>query len=254
MKLECPYCEYPAEAGERCLYCGGISEAVSLDRFLNIQGVDGERLSAFLAGDGHDDLHVALAHLSLRQIEQAGPILRRLVRAEGPGSRAAALEREVRQHNLAIRWAKAIVARDRGVLGNRRIILSIDDSPTVRRVMEMALERVGHFVVSVEDAEMALERLSELRPDMIFVDLQLPGIDGLELCGRIRAEPSTRGIPVVVLSGKSVPDRESKSMEAGADAFLAKPVSPETLLSEVERLTMARETIELQLSKQHSIG
>jgi len=253
VRTDCPYCKYPMESGNRCLCCGAISEALPLASFLNLLAVDKGRLQAFLAAESDDDFLAALAFLSLREIEKAAPILRRLVRAEGPGSRAAALEREVRQHNLAIKWAKAVVARDRGLLGDRRIVLSIDDSPTVRRVMELTLERVGHFVVSVEDAELALERLSELRPDIIFVDLQLPGIDGFELCAKMRAEPTTRGIPVVVISGKAVADREAKSLRVGADAFLAKPTNPEILLGVVERLTLPRETVELELSMQHSI-
>ena len=76
--------------------------------------------------------------------------------------------------------------------GDRKIILTVDDSPTVRRSLDLAFSGDGHVVVTAEDAEEALRAMSDTRPDIVFVDFQLPGIDGLDLCRRLRAEATTR--------------------------------------------------------------
>jgi len=199
-----------------------------------------EEIARNLRFAGHDDetniLRICIA-LNLKNLAEARLLLRRLVRSRPQDTAVADLYTEVDAHFRAETVARAVLARERGELGTRKIILSVDDSPTVRRALEFAFSTYGHVVVSVEDAEKALQALSELRPDIVFVDFQLPGIDGLDLCQRIRRELTTTKVPVVVLSSKTKEGFEARALEMGADTFLRKPTSSAELLETLRRHT-----------------
>ncbi|MCH9649557.1 MAG: response regulator [Deltaproteobacteria bacterium] len=240
---ECRFCNWVSLHGPPCTSCGGIDHITRLADFLRLRGVDQERLQAIatklaeLPESPENLILQACAELSLGHLQTALPLLRRASRGESAASPLRKLLEEVDQHRRGENLAHALLARERGELGDRKIILSVDDSATVRRVLEMAFTRQGHLVVSVEDAEKALESLSELRPDIVFVDFQLPGLDGLGLCRRLREESSTQELPVVILSGKVGTEFLDLTRRAGANSFVRKPASPEILLELLGRLT-----------------
>ena len=103
-------------------------------------------------------------------------------------------------------------------------ILIVDDEPDVRFLLRMVFEAAGHRIVQAHHGEAALEQLRDLRPDLIVTDVMMPVLNGLGLIERLRADPATTGIPILVLSshGGATP---------GADATLAKPFRPHEVLA-----------------------
>jgi putative two-component system response regulator len=113
-------------------------------------------------------------------------------------------------------------------------LLLVDDDPGLRMLLRTTFES---FDVAVDEAASAFEAEERVRaalPDVIVLDMLMPGIDGLELCRRLKTDPATEGIGVVLLTGADL--EESAASEAGADALVTKPFSPLELFSVVERL------------------
>ncbi|MGI5211443.1 response regulator [Plantactinospora sp. CA-290183] len=105
-------------------------------------------------------------------------------------------------------------------------ILLIEDDPAVREGLQLALSRRGHAVHAVATGEQGLERLSGASPDVVVLDLMLPGIDGFEVCRRIRA---TGEAPIIMLTARSDDMDVVAGLEAGADDYVVKPVQPRVL-------------------------
>jgi response regulator RpfG family c-di-GMP phosphodiesterase len=114
-------------------------------------------------------------------------------------------------------------------------ILLVDDDPGLRVLLRTTFEAVDVEVEETDNAASAAAALERARPDVVVLDVRMPGMDGLELCRRIKNNPETSGIPVVLLTGSDGKTKENGDA-AGADAFIRKPFSPLELLSVVERL------------------
>jgi CheY-like chemotaxis protein len=114
-------------------------------------------------------------------------------------------------------------------------VLIIDDSADTRDMYEYALAYAGFNVLQADNGANGLSRAIDALPDVIVTDLSIPGIDGFELLTRVRANPRTERIPVIVLSGSADTDTSRRAIAAGAVAFLVKPCSPESLIHEVRR-------------------
>ena len=115
-------------------------------------------------------------------------------------------------------------------------LLLVDDDAGLRALLRTTFEVVDVELDEADNAASAAASISARKPDAILLDIGMPGMDGLAYCRKLKADPETRGIPVVLLTGS---DRgiEAEGMETGADAFLLKPFSPLELLAIVERLT-----------------
>ena len=116
---------------------------------------------------------------------------------------------------------------------DKRTVLVIDDSPTIRKILSLTLEDAGYSVISETDGESALRRLSDLVPDVVLLDIAMPGIDGYETCKRIKADSRTARLPVVMLSGKDALFDQVKGHMAGATEYLTKPFEAATVLAAV---------------------
>ncbi|MFE3182156.1 response regulator transcription factor [Streptomyces violascens] len=110
-------------------------------------------------------------------------------------------------------------------------ILVVDDDPTVAEVVTGYLERAGHTVDLAADGPAALRAAAHRRPDLVVLDLMLPGMDGLEVCRRLRA---TAPIPVIMLTARGDEDDRILGLEIGADDYVTKPFSPRELVLRVE--------------------
>jgi DNA-binding response OmpR family regulator len=110
-------------------------------------------------------------------------------------------------------------------------VLVVEDDPTVSEVVSRYLEREGLVVDSVADGLAALERAAECWPDLVVLDLMLPGLDGLEVCRRLRADAP---VPVIMLTARGDEDDRVVGLELGADDYLAKPFSPRELTARVK--------------------
>jgi two-component system response regulator ResD len=111
-------------------------------------------------------------------------------------------------------------------------VLVVDDDDTVATVVVGYLDRAGHAVSRVADGHAALAAVADRRPDLLILDLMLPGVDGLEVCRRIRA--TDRELPIVMLTALGEPDDRIAGLEVGADDYVTKPFSPRELVLRVE--------------------
>ena len=116
-------------------------------------------------------------------------------------------------------------------------ILIVEDQIDIRRFIRMTLEMTEHELHEAADGSQALALAHELRPALVMLDVMLPGsIDGLEVCRRLRADPSQAGVKVLLLSARGLPADLQAGRRAGADACLVKPCSPIDLLEQVESM------------------
>ena len=111
-------------------------------------------------------------------------------------------------------------------------MLVVDDDPTVSSIVVSYLERAGHEAERVADGFAAVERVLMAAPDLLVLDLMLPGIDGLEVCRRVRAVHPE--LPVVMLTALAEPDDRIAGLELGADDYVTKPFSPRELVLRVD--------------------
>jgi ribonuclease P protein subunit RPR2 len=114
-------------------------------------------------------------------------------------------------------------------------ILLVDDDPGLRALLRTTFEAVDVHLEEADNAAAAASALEREKPDVVVLDVRMPGMDGLELCRRIKADPATEDVAVVLLTGSNGGTQEA-STAVGADAFVRKPFSPLELLSVVERL------------------
>ncbi len=131
-------------------------------------------------------------------------------------------------------------------------IMIVDDDPNIGLLVEMTLRKKGSFdIINCSSGEMALERLGKERPDLVLLDIMMPGIDGYEVCRTIKNNPDTKYISVIILSARREMGDKIKGMDLGADDYIVKPFDPDELLSRVKaRLRIQELERELLETKQ----
>jgi two-component system phosphate regulon response regulator PhoB len=112
-------------------------------------------------------------------------------------------------------------------------VLVVDDESAIRDMIRFALERAEMQVDSAADAQEALLRISENRPDIILMDWMMPGVSGIELTRRLRKDTFTEDIPIIMLTAKVTEDDKVAGLEAGTDDYVVKPFSPRELLARI---------------------
>ena len=115
----------------------------------------------------------------------------------------------------------------------RETILLVEDEHDIRELLKFHLERENLLVEAVENGEDALLALKSRTPSMILLDLMLPGIDGLEVCRRLKAQPETRDIPIIMLTAKDSEADIVSGLEMGAADYVCKPFSPRVLMARI---------------------
>lgn len=113
-------------------------------------------------------------------------------------------------------------------------VLLVDDEDSLRKVMRDLLERDGYAVTEARDGVQALDQVDRVGPDIIVLDLNLPGLDGYGVLSHLRSRPATANIPVIVLTAKGDEDNEVRVFELGADDFLTKPFRARALSARLE--------------------
>lgn len=116
-------------------------------------------------------------------------------------------------------------------------ILVCEDQDSIRRMIEALVQARGYEVTAVASGTKAIDVACTNPPDIVLLDLMLPGqYDGFEVCKRLRSEPGTKEVPVVIISALDDDESRAKAAQAGANAYYTKPFSPIALLKEIDRL------------------
>ncbi len=117
-----------------------------------------------------------------------------------------------------------------------KTILIVDDDAFIRRPLEFILRAEGYEPVTAADGEECLARVAESPPDLIFLDVMMPGLDGFSVCQALKGDPRFAGIPVILLSARGQEGDRVKGMELGAADFMTKPYSPTDLIHRVREM------------------
>lgn len=119
-------------------------------------------------------------------------------------------------------------------MGNK--ILLADDSITIQKVVELVLSPEGFQISSFNNGEQALSEIDTIKPNIVLADVEMPKINGYDLCKKIKTNPSTANIPVILLVGAFEPFDENEARSVGADDFIIKPFESQELISKVKAL------------------
>lgn len=137
-------------------------------------------------------------------------------------------------------------------------ILIVDDYPDALDIWTIYLRALGYQVSTAADGVTAIAKAEQLQPDLVVLDLELPGISGFEAARRLRRNPATHDIPLIAATGYSHHRQLSMAREAGFDQVMVKPVVPEALVEEIERLldrcVGVRQPIHLRMERAQDNG
>lgn len=120
-------------------------------------------------------------------------------------------------------------------MANERILI-VDDEEDVLELVQYNLEQSGYHVETATSGEQALTYSKKKTPDLIILDLMLPGIDGLEVCKQLKSDVKTEGVPIIMLTAKGEEADIVTGLELGADDYVTKPFSPKVLVARIRRL------------------
>ena len=118
-------------------------------------------------------------------------------------------------------------------MSDGRLVLVVEDIAVNLMLTEAVLAGAGYRVISAVNAAEAVQRLGEQRPDVILMDIQLPGEDGLSLTRRLKADPATAAIPVIALTAHAMKGDQEAAEAAGCDGYISKPIDTRTLADQV---------------------
>ena len=114
-------------------------------------------------------------------------------------------------------------------------ILVVEDQEDNRQIIRDMLSATDYEIIEAESGEQALAAVAKQRPDLILMDIQLPGMDGYEATRRIKADPALRSIPIIAVTSYALSGEEQKARAAGCDDYVPKPYSPRQLLAKIRQ-------------------
>ena len=121
-----------------------------------------------------------------------------------------------------------------GVVKIKQKVLVVDDEDNIRMLVRFNLEKAGYEVFEAEDGRKAVEIAVDLTPDIVLLDLMLPGIDGLEVCRNLKRNPRTAALPIIMLTAKNDEIDRVIGLELGADDYMTKPFSQRELVARIK--------------------
>lgn len=125
-------------------------------------------------------------------------------------------------------------------------ILIVEDTPSNRKLALTVLRSAGHRCLEAETAPQGIALAGRARPDLILMDIQLRGMDGVQATRALKANPATRAIPVVAVTAYALKEERQRILEAGCDGYVAKPYGVDELLSAVERALQLRSSADVR--------
>lgn len=117
-----------------------------------------------------------------------------------------------------------------------KLILTADDSPSVRQMVSFTLEQAGYDVIEAEDGDDALQKMKDNTVDMLLTDLNMPNMNGIELIKNVRALPNYKFAPIILLTTESAGDKKMEGKKAGATGWIVKPFQQDKLLAVVKKV------------------
>src|SRR5581483_1567084 len=132
------------------------------------------------------------------------------------------------------------------------LILIVDDDPANCELLGSLLHDSGYEVVIASDGRRSLDEFARSRPDLVLLDVQMPFVNGFEVCRRLKCNPESRLVPVVLVTGLAASEDRVRGLEAGADDFLIKPIDRSELLARVRSL-LIRKTFTDELERAESV-
>jgi len=121
-----------------------------------------------------------------------------------------------------------------------KVILYIEDNPENRLLVKRVLEVEGYHVVEADSGSAGMKKVETLRPDLVLMDINLPGIDGYELTHRLKQMPHLAGVPVVAMTANVMKGDREKTLAAGCDGYIQKPIDVDQLPLQVARFLQAK--------------
>jgi CheY-like chemotaxis protein len=128
-------------------------------------------------------------------------------------------------------------------------ILIVDDYPDALDIWALYLRSMGYRVSTASDGAAAIAQAERLLPDLIVLDLELPHVSGFDAAKHLRANPATRGIPLIAATGYSHRGQLDRALEAGFDQIVIKPTDPDVLVGEIERLLRSEQAVAVRSSR-----
>ena len=119
-------------------------------------------------------------------------------------------------------------------------ILVVEDDPGALRLISYTLQAEGYEVITATNGLQGLRKAQNDKPDLVVLDVMLPGIDGFEICHRLRADPGTARLPIMMLSAKARETDKATGLNVGADDYLTKPADPSDIVSHIKALLAKR--------------
>src|SRR6187401_548115 len=133
-------------------------------------------------------------------------------------------------------------------------ILIVDDDLDSLKLIGLMLQRHGYEVVAANSGTQAIAKASNDHPNLIILDVMMPDMDGYEVCRRLRANPETKGIPIIMFTAKTLVDDKVAGFEAGADDYLTKPTHPAELASRVKTILARNPSQQRKQEKTYTLG
>lgn len=140
---------------------------------------------------------------------------------------------------------------------SRQKILVVEDEEDILELIRYNMEKSGYNVIEAMTGESALEQVRTEHPELVLLDLMLPGIDGLEVCKSLKNNPRTRHIPIVMLTARGEESDIVIGLELGADDYITKPFSPKVLIARVKAVLRRRRTTQVDengIIQRHNLG
>jgi len=239
--LACPFCAGENESNAFvCQTCRAVLSLSNLEMLLANTEADGELLRGAVGRmerekserdfEIQDFKNLAVGYINLKNLRQGIMLLQAALRMN-PND--VMLESQV--NSLKIRLAEIQQQESaNSLLPKGRTIMVVDDSATVRKLISSKLEKSGHDVLCAVDGVEALEKIKGIVPDLILLDINMPRMDGYQVCKLIRTNEETKDVPIVMISGNDGFFDKVRGRMSGTSGYITKPFGPETLMKIIE--------------------
>ena len=239
--VACPFCEQENESQAFvCGFCNAMLTFSDLEMLLAhgeansrivqkaVEEMEAKEKNHGLEAD--ELVNLGIGHINLKSFRKGLSFLQKAAKLD---SNNVVLDSHV--NSLTIRLSEIEEKESvHSSMPKDKTIMVVDDSATVRKLISGKLEKCGHIVIPAVDGMDAMEKLNDIVPDLILLDITMPRMDGYQVCKLIRNNESTKEIPIVMISGKDGFFDKVRGRMAGTTSYITKPFGPETLMKMLE--------------------